>query len=73
MIDVEALNEAYLILKQYIPAKDRQGAADNLMSSMVEYLSDSDLKLFGAIDNALSKAYQEYADDADEDYQDDNE
>lgn len=61
MIDVETLGEAYIILKQYIPAKDRQEAADNLMSVMVDFLSDHELKEFGAIDSSLGRAYKEYA------------
>ena len=40
-IDVEVLSEAYSILKQYIPQKDRQEAADNIMSIMVDYLDDA--------------------------------
>jgi hypothetical protein len=67
MIDVEALSEAYLILKQYIPVKDRQEAADNLMSSMLDFLSDAELKEFGGADAALSRAHKEYSGDDDED------
>ena len=70
MIDLDTLTEAYTILKQYVPAKDRQEAADNLMSVMVDFLSDQDLKEFGAIDSYLIKAYKEYSyeeyDDTDE-------
>ena len=72
MIDVEVLGEAYSSLKQYIPAKDRQEAADNLMSILVDALTDEELKVFGAIDSKLSKALKEYAiDDDDEEYADD--
>lgn len=59
-IDVEVLNEAYLILKQYIPVKDRQEAADNLMSVLVDMLSDSELKEFGSTDSFLNHALKEY-------------
>ena len=72
-IDVEVLSEAYSILKQYIPIKDRQEAADNIMSIMVDYLDDSELKEFGRTDSALGRAFKEYAgevedDEYDEDY-----
>jgi hypothetical protein len=69
-IDVEVLSESYTILKQYIPQKDRQEAADSLMSVMVDLLSDDELKEFSATDSSLSRAYKEYAADAedDEDY-----
>jgi hypothetical protein len=71
-IDVEVLSEAYSILKQYIPQKDRQEAADNMMSIMVDYLDDTELKEFGRTDAALSRAFKEYVggaeDDPDEEY-----
>lgn len=62
-IDIDILSEAYLSLKEYIPAKDRQEAADALMSTMVDYLNDDDLKEFAAADGALRKAFKEYAGD----------
>lgn len=71
-IDVEVLSELYTIMKQYIPQKDRQEAADNLMSVMVDMLGDIELKEFGATDAILKRALKEYSvdeDDADpEDY-----
>jgi len=59
-MELDVLIETYTILKQYIPAKDRQEAADNLMSVMVDLLADHDLKEFGATDGALSRALKEY-------------
>ena len=73
MIDTEALGEVYMILKQYIPTKDRQEAADNLMSSMVDFLSDQELKEFGGIDAALSRAYKEYVGGDDDELEEDDE
>lgn len=71
-IDVEVLSELYTIMKQYIPAKDRQECADNLMSVMVDMLGDRELKEFGTTDAILKRALKEYVgeddDDADEDY-----
>lgn len=66
-IDVEVLSETYTILKQYIPAKDRQSAADNLLSVMVDSLSDHDLKEFSATDTKLARAFKEYVIDDEED------
>jgi len=66
-IDIEVLNESYTILKQYIPQKDRQEAADNLMSVMVDMLSDSELAEFGSVDSFLSRALKEYDVDIDDD------
>jgi hypothetical protein len=67
-IEVEVLNEVYSILKQYIPAKDRQEAADNVMSVMVDMLSDEELQDFGGSDPTLSKAMREYAAEDEDDY-----
>jgi uncharacterized protein YqeY len=72
-IDVEVLSEAYTILKQYIPQKDRQEAADNLVSVMVDMLGDRELKEFGSTDNFLKSALKEYnVDEEDEEYSDDD-
>lgn len=71
-IDVEVLSEAYSILKEYIPAKDRQEAADTVMSVMVDMLSDHELEEFGGTDSFLKNALREYVndepDDQDSDY-----
>ena len=72
-IEIDVLGEVYAILKQYIPQKDRQEAADNLMSNMVDYLSDEELKEFSAIDAALKRAYKEYAVEEDEESYEDYE
>lgn len=72
-IEVDVLSEVYTILKQYIPTKDRQEAADNVMSVMVDMLNDIDLQEFGGTDSNLKKALKEYSidhDDEDEEYED---
>lgn len=66
-IEVEVLSEMYTILKQYIPSKDRQEAADNLMSVMVDMLNDLDLREFGGTDNTLKRALKEYVADEEDD------
>jgi hypothetical protein len=66
-IDVDVLSEMYTILKQYIPQKDRQEAADNLMSVMVDMLGDQELKEFGGTDSILKRALKEYSADDEED------
>ena len=70
-INVDVLAETFASLKEYIPAKDRQEAADALMSHMVDYLSDDDLKEFAESDGLLRKAFKEYAGDV-ADVDDDN-
>lgn len=70
-IDVEILSETYSILKQYIAGKDRQEAADTLMSFLVDSLNDEELKEFGNTDAFTKRSYEEYngdIDDIDDDY-----
>ena len=68
------MGELYTIMKQYIPAKDRQECADNIMSVMVDYLNDIDVREFGGTDGALKRALKEYVvedeEPQDEDYED---
>jgi len=71
-IDVEVLIETYTILKEYIPPKERQAAADNLVSTLVDALSDRELREFGETDSYTKRAVDEYVNDDDEeiDYED---
>lgn len=72
-IDVDVLSEVYTILKQYIPSKDRQEAVDTLMSTLVDFLGDEELKEFGTTDSYTKRSYDEYSgntdDQDDEDYE----
>lgn len=70
MIDLEVLSEAYLTMKQYVPSKDRQEAADNLMGVLVDMLDDEQLEMFGSTDSNLTRALKEFIDE--EDYDEDN-
>ncbi len=70
-IDVEVLVELYTTMKSYVPTKDRQECADNLMSVMVDMLSDEELKEFGSTDAALARALKEYVTEDDADIDDD--
>jgi hypothetical protein len=69
-IDVEILIETYTILKEYIPAKERQAASDNLMSVLADTLSEKELKEFGSIDGYTKRSLEEYINDDEEDYED---
>jgi hypothetical protein len=61
MIDVGVLSEAYLIMKEYVPAKDRQTAADHLISSLVDMsIDDRELRKFAATDSYLERSIDEY-------------
>jgi len=70
-VEIDTLVEVYTILKEYVPVKERQGAADTLMSVMVDVLSDLDIKELAGVDAYLKRSYEEYNSDADEDDSDD--
>lgn len=73
-IDIDVLSEVYITLKEYIPQKDRQAAADNLVSMLVDCLNDKELKEFGGADTYTTRSMAEYADfdDSDEYYDEDD-
>jgi hypothetical protein len=71
-VEVDVLSEVYTTLKQYIPQKDRQEAADNIMGLLVDMLNDLELKEFSGTDSALGRAYKEYAAEFEEDYDEDS-
>jgi hypothetical protein len=74
-IEVEVLIEAYTTLKEYIPSKERQAAADNLVSMLVDNLSDRELREFGSTDGYTKRSMEEYlvddgiGDDEHDDYE----
>lgn len=53
MSDVEVVIDAYKILKEYIPAKDRQLASDHFVEDMQEILDEQDLFKLGGVDKYL--------------------
>jgi len=66
-IDVEILIETYTILKEYVPAKERQAASDNLVSMLADTLSEKELKEFGSTDSYTKRSIEEYLDDEEDD------
>jgi hypothetical protein len=70
-IEVDVLCEAYSIIKEYIPSKDRQAAADHMFSVLTDLeISEKDLKIFSQTDQYLQRACSEYFED-DEESEDD--
>jgi hypothetical protein len=65
-IDVEVLIETYTILKEYVPAKERQAASDTLMSMLADALSEKELEEFGGTDSYTKRSLDEYISDEDE-------
>ena len=70
MEQVENLISTYKILMEYIPSKDAQGAADHLMSVLIESLDEEAMdELVGNSDGYLKRSFKEY--DVEEDTDDD--
>ena len=70
-IELDALGEVWLTCKEYINPKDRQAAADHVISVVADHnIVETDLKAFGGTDSYLKRAVEEYLGeevDADED------
>lgn len=67
-VDLEVLGEVWLTTKEYIAVKDRQAAADHVVSVVADHnILERDLKSFGATDSYLGRAVQEYLGDSDDD------
>jgi hypothetical protein len=62
-IEIDALIDAYTIMKEYVPGKDRQAAADHVFSILNDSgVSEQDLKQLAGIDSYLKRASEEYLD-----------
>jgi hypothetical protein len=60
-IELDALGEVWLTCKEYINHKDRQAAADHVISVVADHnIVENDLKTFGGTDSYLKRAVEEY-------------
>jgi len=67
-IELDALGEVWLTCKEYIAPKDRQAAADHVISVVADHnIVERDLKAFGGTDAYLKRALKEYLGEDDED------
>ena len=77
--EVDILGDIWLTTKEYIAQKDRQAAADHVISVAADHnITESDLKALGGTDAYLGRAVKEYLgedetepaydDDQDDDY-----
>jgi hypothetical protein len=72
-IEVDSLSEVWLTCKEYISPKDRQAAADHVISVVADHnILERDLKAFGGTDAYLKRAVNEYLGEDDEMIEDDN-
>jgi hypothetical protein len=78
MIDVDVLCDTFTTLREYIPTKDRQAAADHVFSVLSDLeITEADFKSFCKCDVFLEKAFAEYFEDgsseSDYEYNEDDE
>jgi hypothetical protein len=60
-IELDALGEVWLTCKEYIAPKDRQAAADHVLSIVADHnITERDLKAFAGTDSYLKRSLQEY-------------
>ena len=71
MSDVEVVIDAYKILKEYIPAKDRQLASDHFVEDMQEVLEEEDLFKLGGVDKYLKASVKDLLGEEDFELEDD--
>jgi len=71
MSDVEVVIDAYKILKEYIPAKDRQLASDHFVEDMQEMLDEQDLFQLGGVDKYLKARVKDLLGEEDFELEDD--
>jgi|TARA_R110002153_G_scaffold143762_1_gene294888 uncharacterized protein YqeY len=55
----EIVESVYCILKEYIPAKDREQAARHLVDDLQETLDEQELREVGGIDKHLKDAVED--------------
>jgi len=72
MSDVEVVIDAYKILKEYIPAKDRQLASDHFVEDMQEVLDEQDLFQLGGVDKYLKASVKDLLGEEDFELEDDD-
>jgi hypothetical protein len=60
-IELDALGEMWLTCKEYINPKDKQAAADHVISVVADHnITETELKTFGGTDSYLKRAVEEY-------------
>jgi hypothetical protein len=60
-LEIDILSEMWLTTKEYIVPKDRQAAADHVISVVADHnIVERDLKAFAGTDSYLKRALTEY-------------
>lgn len=68
MSDIDEVRNIWNVLKEYIPSKEKQEAADHLISLLVDMdFPDSEFQSLVTSDRYLEEAAQEYLEDDEDD------
>ena len=68
-VELDIASEVWLTCKEYINPKDRQAAADHVISVAADHnITEADLRAFGGTDSYLKRAVEEYLGEEDTDY-----
>ena len=60
-VELDVLGEMWLTCKEYINPKDKQAAADHVISVVADHnITEAELKSFGSTDSYLKRAVEEY-------------
>ena len=60
-VELDVLGEMWLTCKEYINPKDKQAAADHVISVVADHnITEADLKTFGGTESYLKRALVEY-------------
>lgn len=72
-IEVSAMGEMWLTVKEYIVQKDRQAAADHVIAVIADHaVTEQELKALGGTDKYLRHAVEEYLDEEVDSIEDDD-
>ena len=70
--EIDILGEMWLTCKEYIGPKDKQAAADHVISVVADHnITEADLKTFGGTDSYLKRAVEEYLNEEELDEEED--
>jgi hypothetical protein len=60
-VELDVLGEMWLTCKEYINPKDKQAAADHVISVVADHnITEAELKIFSGTDSYLKRAVEEY-------------
>jgi hypothetical protein len=60
-VELDVLGEMWLTCKEYINPKDKQAAADHVISVVADHnITEAELKSFSGTDSYLKRAVEEY-------------